>query len=180
MAWYFILFYIMFAFFIIKSIISWVFGDLDVDFDLDGDVDFDISSLFSFKGIIHFLLGFSSYLCLIAKVNNFGSHEIYHFTVINYISAVLVGILLMVLLYFAYKFAMKLNHDTTEEINLDGYNATILTYNGEIQELEYSYTVLVNTPNGSKKIDVISHNRKLKNGSIHPIHINEQGIYYID
>ena len=64
MDWYYILFVIVFVIFIIKNIISWIAGEIDVDFDLDENIDYDISSMFSFKGIIHFLLGFSSYLSL--------------------------------------------------------------------------------------------------------------------
>ena len=70
MEWYNILFFVTLAFFIIKTIISFVFGDIDIDFDADGDVDFDVSSMLSFKGILHFLLGFSTYLAALARFNN--------------------------------------------------------------------------------------------------------------
>ncbi len=44
------------AYGILQFIISWVAGELDVDFD--GDADFDIGDVVSFKGLIHFLMGF--------------------------------------------------------------------------------------------------------------------------
>ena len=64
MDWYYILFVVVFTIFIIKNIISWVAGEVDVDFDLDENIDYDISTMFSFNGIIHFVLGFSSYLSI--------------------------------------------------------------------------------------------------------------------
>ncbi len=64
MAWYTILFITVMSLFIIKLAISLFAGDIDIDIDFDGDSDFDTSSAFSFKGLIHFLMGFSSYLLL--------------------------------------------------------------------------------------------------------------------
>ena len=49
--------------FIVQFILSFFIGelDLDTDIDLDGDGvdDFSIGDLISFKGLIHFLIGFS-------------------------------------------------------------------------------------------------------------------------
>lgn len=179
MAWYIILFLLTFGFFLAKSFISWTFGNMDIDFDGDGDIDTDVSSMFSFKGLLHFLMGFSSYLTLIAKINGVSSGETYQFTVWNYIIAVFIGLLLMVILFYTYKFVMKFNHEQ-DDIDLNGVNCTILTRNGEVSEFEYGYTVLVHTVNGSRKIDVMSNQKNLKIGSTHIIRINEQGIYYID
>lgn len=47
------------AYGILQFIISWVAGELDVDFD--GDADFDIGDVVSFKGLIHFLMGFGGW-----------------------------------------------------------------------------------------------------------------------
>ena len=62
MAWYTILFINVLSLFIVKLAISLFAGDIDMDVDFDGDSDFDTSSAFSFKGVLHFLVGFSSYL----------------------------------------------------------------------------------------------------------------------
>ena len=62
MAWYTILFITVASLFIVKFAISLFAGDIDMDVDFDGDSDFDSSSAFSFKGVLHFLVGFSGYL----------------------------------------------------------------------------------------------------------------------
>ena len=62
MEWYTILFIVVMSLFVIKLIISIFGGDFDMDVDFDGNTDFDSSSAFSFKGLLHFLVGFSSYL----------------------------------------------------------------------------------------------------------------------
>lgn len=41
--------------FLFQFVISIFFGGLDIDVDGDTNVDFDLGSLFSFKGLIHFL-----------------------------------------------------------------------------------------------------------------------------
>ena len=94
MAWYYILFFLVLGFFIVKTIISWVFGDIDFDFDADGDIDFDLSSVLSFKGILHFLLGFSTYLSAIARFDSsYSTDTIYQFSIMNYIIAIIIGII---------------------------------------------------------------------------------------
>ena len=49
---YYILGGIAYGIFILQFIISWVAGEFDVD------VDFDVSDVVSFKGFIHFFMGF--------------------------------------------------------------------------------------------------------------------------
>lgn len=44
--------------FLLQFVISVFFGDLDMDVDGDANADFDLGSLFSFKGLVHFLIGF--------------------------------------------------------------------------------------------------------------------------
>ena len=51
---YYILGGIAYGIFILQFIISWVAGEFDVDFDGDADV----SDVVSFKGFIHFFMGF--------------------------------------------------------------------------------------------------------------------------
>lgn len=121
MAWYTILFAVVIALFTAKIILSWTIGDLDMDVDFDGIDDFDISSAFSFKGLLHFLVGFSSYLFMrsnvadIEKINN-----VAQFSWVDYIYASICGIILMFVLFYAYKLAMKAN--TTPELPSDLIN----------------------------------------------------------
>lgn len=44
--------------FVVQFILSIFFGDIDVDIDGDATADTDVSSLVSFKGLVHFGIGF--------------------------------------------------------------------------------------------------------------------------
>lgn len=181
MAWYYILFLSVFAFFIIKTIISWCFGDTDIDFDCDGDVDFDISSMFSFKGFLHFLLGFSTYLAATARFDRaYDNIATYQFTWYHYLFATILGIIFMIGLFYLYKLMMKLNHSNDTISSLQGYDATILINNGyDSSKEKYVYTVNVITETGNRKLNICSDKENLKIGSSHPIYINNEGIYII-
>ena len=110
MAWYTILFITVFSLFAVKLIISWFYGDFDIDVDLDGVDDFDSSSAFSFKGLLHFLLGSSFYLFLRSNMQSIDKiNGVAQFGVMDYMFAVTCGVVLMVALFFGYKFAMKAN-----------------------------------------------------------------------
>lgn len=39
-------------------------GDTDLDVDLDGELDMDVSDIVSFKGLVHFVMGASGWLCI--------------------------------------------------------------------------------------------------------------------
>lgn len=146
--WY-IVFFVAFAFFIIKTIISLCLGDVDVDFDSDGDVDFDLSSMFSFKGILHFILGISTYMSIIAKFDpGYTGYGYYNYTWYHYLIGIGIGFLFMFLLFKLYQLMMKLNHSNTKNPNFDNCDCSILINNGG-----GSYTVLVRTPLGTYKIN---------------------------
>ena len=117
MEWYYILGIISYGIFIVQFILSNLgFGDTDIDIDLDGDVDFDVSDLLSFKGLIHFLMGFSGWLMLSGTVNVF-----------TVVIAIILGISFMVGLYFIYKVCMKFNSEPTIKtgVELIGEIATV-------------------------------------------------------
>lgn len=179
MSWYYILFFVVFCFFLIKTIITLVFGDIDVDFDLDGDIDFDVSSMFSFKGILHFLLGFSTYLSLIAKFNEV-NNETYHFSIIHYLIAIFIGIIFCIALFYLYKLMMKLNHNSDNIMSLNNYNATVLINNGYDTSNNLTiYTVNVLTESGIRKINVYSEKPNLKIGENYKIYVDEKNRYFI-
>lgn len=129
MAWYTILFLVVFAIFFIKLIISLFFGDFDLDVDFDGDSDIDSSGAFSFKGILHFLMGFSSYL--VARVNLYSNNLFFEngsasFGFFDYFLAVICGIILMFILYFCYKLAIKANcSPSLPQDNINGCTGNI-------------------------------------------------------
>ena len=97
MCWFYILFFFTLGIFVLKTLLTIMFGDTDIDFDTDGDVDFDVSSVFSFKGILHFLLGFSSFLSITGWVNKITTFSIYH-----YVIAFIIGVIFMFGLYYIY------------------------------------------------------------------------------
>ena len=108
MAWYTILFLTVFLLFAVKLILSWTAGDFEMDVDLDGIDDFDVSSAFSFKGLIHFLLGFSSYLFLRANMAGVDKiNGVAQFGTLDYMLATVVGVILFFALWWGYKLAMK-------------------------------------------------------------------------
>lgn len=103
MEWYYILGIISYGIFIIQFILSNLgFVDIDLDVDCDGNIDFDVGDLVSFKGLIHFAMGFSGWLMLTGQV-----------TLVTIIGAIGVGIIFMVALFFLYKLCMKFNYEPT-------------------------------------------------------------------
>lgn len=109
---------ISYGIFIVQFIISLFGGDTDIDIDFDGNSDFDIGSLFSFKGLIHFTMGFSGWLMLAKEVNWF-----------TICIAIVVGIAFMVILYYLYRLCMRFHSEPTERIGvgLVGRTVTIIT-----------------------------------------------------
>ena len=120
MTWYYILAIISFGIFFLQGILSWLGADLDFDIDFDGVTDFSSSDIFAFKGLIHFLMGFSGYLSVASYFNT--SITIYSIGI-----GILIGIAFMIILYFTYKFCLQLNHETTSKITADivGQSATV-------------------------------------------------------
>ena len=149
MAWYTILFITVASLFIVKFAISLFAGDIDMDVDFDGDSDFDSSSAFSFKGVLHFLVGFSGYLFARAhsdtvtiidgKVqSNFG----------DFVCAIIVCFIVMVALFYTYKLAMKANNSAKNPEDLiDNSKGTIYINLGN-----GSYSVQVHTPAGTTNV----------------------------
>lgn len=123
MEWYYILGIISYGIFIIQFILSiFGWGDIDLDIDFDGETDFDVGDLISFKGLVHFTMGFSSWLMAVGKVTT---------TTISI--AVLTGIVFVFFLYLAYQLCMKLNSEPTAKQGV-----------GLIGERVYVYVVLKN------------------------------------
>ena len=85
----------VYSIFIIRFILSWV----GADFDIDADVD--ISDVVSFKGFTHFLMGFSGWL----SVKSYITHNVMWY---DYLIALILGVIFVILLYFVYKFLISL------------------------------------------------------------------------
>lgn len=85
----------VYSIFIIRFILSWV----GADFDIDADVD--ISDIVSFKGLTHFLMGFSGWL----SVKSYTTHNVMWY---DYLIALILGVIFVILLYFVYKLLISL------------------------------------------------------------------------
>ena len=88
---------VVYGVFIVRFILSWVGGD----FDIDADADIDLSDVVSFKGATHFLMGVSGWL----SVKSYTTHNVEWY---DYIAAIALGLIFVVILYFVYKFMMSL------------------------------------------------------------------------
>ena len=88
---------IIYSIFIIRFILSWVGGDFDVETDVD------VSDVVSFKGITHFLMGFFGWL----SVKSFTTHNVMWY---DYLIAFVLGVIFVIILYYVYKFLMKLEN----------------------------------------------------------------------
>jgi hypothetical protein len=98
MAWYDIVLLVSSILFLLSTVGSLLFGGIDVDFDADVDIDFDgggtlFSDVFSFKGLLHFCIGFSLVLTLMREV-----------TLKSIFYGVITGLVFAIVLYFLYKF----------------------------------------------------------------------------
>ena len=94
MAWYVIVLIVSSGLFLITTISSLFFGDMDLDMDTDLDVGsgFMLSDVISFKGLIHFTIGFSLTLTLMKE-----------FTLLSTVIGVITGIVFVAVLYYLYK-----------------------------------------------------------------------------
>ena len=111
MAWYVIVLIVSSGLFFLTTIGSLFFGEIDVDLDTDLDIGsgFLLSDVISFKGLIHFSIGFSLALTLMNE-----------FTLLSATIGVITGIVFVVVLYYLYKLLyeklqQKINY--TNEIN---------------------------------------------------------------
>lgn len=103
---YYLVAAIVYGIFLVQFILSWFGGDTDMDVDFDGNMD--IGDFVSFKGCIHFLMGSTGWLCVKESV----SGNVQWF---DYLIALFLGILCMVILYYLYKFCLKLQHQVVPE-----------------------------------------------------------------
>ena len=85
----------VYSIFIIRFILSWVGADFDVEADVD------IGDVVSFKGLTHFLMGFSGWL----SVKSYTTHNVMWY---DYLIALILGIIFVILLYFVYKLLISL------------------------------------------------------------------------
>ena len=133
---------IIYGIFIIRFILSWIGGD----FGLDTDADVDLGDVVSFKGATHFLMGFFGWLS--TKLLMTHSLEWY-----DYLIGFILGIIFVIILFYVYKFMMKLESMPILLTGKDliGRPAKIYLHCGKDGEL-YKYIVVVSTGVGTTEL----------------------------
>lgn len=174
MAWYTLLFTIVITLFVVKLIFSWCFGDLEMDVDFDGVDDFDTSSAFSFKGLLHFLVGASSYLFLRSNMNDITKIDgIAQFGIVDYIFAIIVGIILVFIMIFGYRLAIKASHSSKSPDECINNSKGIIYLNLG----DGKYSVEAHTVSGTINVTAYSGNINLSPGDEVTLIKDEDKIY---
>lgn len=137
---------VAYGIFILQFIISWVAGELDVDVDFDGDADFDIGDVVSFKGLIHFLMGFGGWTSIKQLLG-------YEITWIDWLIGFFIGLVFVFVLYHLYKFCMKLQNFPTDEplVYLAGRPARIY-----VRLDDKRYLAFINISGASREVELVS------------------------
>lgn len=128
--------------FLMQFIMSVFFGGLDIDVDGDANADFDLGSFFSFKGMVHFLIGFGWTKVL------FPDDGWYTFAI-----AVVVGLVFMIALFYSYLLAFRLQNLRKPE-RADALVGRVgCIY---INEGDGRYTIFVERDGAERELDVVS------------------------
>lgn len=136
----------VYSLFIVRFILSWIGGD----FEIDSDADLDISDVVSFKGLTHFMMGLSGWLSVKSLVSTVQWYD--------YIIAVVIGCIFVVMLYYVYKLMLKLESKPTilSEKQLIGKSAKVYLH------VDYNkYIITVN--NGVGTTEVLAHSSSKHN-----------------
>lgn len=161
--------------FILSMVIGELGADTDVDLDADGIGDLNLSDLFSFKGLLHFGIGFSWTMWFTRDMPNKAA---------SVAISVLIGVVFMIVLFLTYWLAGKLKNDPRQESGSDlvGRTAEIYLSEGPRDSGLVQYRVWV-TINGSKRLmTVVSESDeilKLPPGTIVTIRDFHDGRYFI-
>ena len=135
---YYSLAILAYSIFLTQFVISMLGGsdmDTDIDFDGDGFGELSWNDIFSFKGIIHFLMGFAGWLSL-RSMNGIS------LTIFDYVVALVLGIVFVVVLIFVGRLLLKLKHEPTGQETQDfvGHNG-VVTIVCDDEEFAYYVTI---------------------------------------
>ena len=133
---------IVYGIFIVRFILSWVGGDFDIESDVD------VSDVVSFKGLTHFLMGFFGWL----STKSFTTHNIMWY---DYLIAFVLGVIFVIILYYVYKFLMKLENkpQILSGKNLIGSTAKVYLVSSTIDaDTLFKYVVTANNGIGTVEI----------------------------
>lgn len=139
---------IVYGIFIIRFILSWVGGDFDIESDVD------ISDVVSFKGFTHFLMGFSGWL----SVKSFTTHNIMWY---DYLIAFVLGVIFVIILYYVYKFLMKLENKPQVLSGKDLIGSTAKVYlTSSTIDADTLFKYLITTDNGIGTVEIPAKSRE--------------------
>lgn len=167
MAYYYYLGAAAYFIFIIQTIIACFAGDVDVDVDFDGDVDGTGSDILSFKGLIHFLMGFTGWLML---SDSFASTWP---AWLQYSIATVFGVVFVGVLYVIYLLCMQLQQtpDSNEGNALVGRTATVY--------LVPETGGCIITVGGVEHVAQYDHDKPLHKGDVVTIDSYTNGSYHV-
>jgi uncharacterized membrane protein len=165
MTWYEIVLIVSSGLFLLATISSLFFGEIDVELDVDSG--FLFSDLVSFKGLLHFAIGFSLTLTLMQEV-----------TLASVAIGVIAGTVFVAILYYLYKFVyekLQQNMKYTDEIK--EMDAEVYFWN-ETQKIGEVFVTLEGRPvtitlQGAGGI-------KLEKGQKIKVSGNRQSVYPVD
>lgn len=139
---------VVYAIFIIRFILSWIGGDFELDADLD------INDVVSFKGFTHFLMGFSGWL----SVKSFITHNIMWY---DYLIAFVLGVIFVIILYYVYKFLMKLENKPQVLSGKDLIGSTAKVYlTSSTIDADTLFKYLITTDNGVGTVEIPAKSRE--------------------
>lgn len=139
---------IVYGIFIIRFILSWVGGDFDIESDID------VSDVVSFKGFTHFLMGFSGWL----SVKSFITHNIMWY---DYLIAFILGVIFVIILYYVYKFLMKLENKPQVLSGKDLIGSTAKVYlTSSTIDADTLFKYLITTDNGIGTVEIPAKSRE--------------------
>jgi len=157
-----------------QLLLSVLLGAVDIDADADGFGDFDMSTLYSPKGIIHFLCGASWYLVLVQPIRENGNWLFY-----DWFIAIGVGLVVSILLALLYYGLSKLSCEKDIE-----RGSALIGRSGRVylNNLNGNYDVNITVSGMSTIFPVTSEsgNVDLKTGDTVTIKNYSDGIYFID
>lgn len=158
--------------FVAQFLISLVFSDMDTDVDLDGDgsTDLDLSGIISFKGLLHFGIGFSWSMWFARGTEN---------QLLAAIVSVGIGILTAIILALTYWAALKLKKEIIPEKGDDLVGRKIEIYY-KLTGTRREWRVMIEINGGIRNISVMSESGKnYTPGEISVITKYQRGKYWI-
>ena len=145
----------------------------DIDVNADGNADIDMSSVLSFKGLIHFCMGFGWFMYLCQPP----------YIVLHYLGAVISGSFFVFVLAWIYKLCYKLKQENKPEQGeeLIGRKCEIYTRCQEQEQAGTNYVVYIAINGAQRELTVRSiQGKSYREGDILTLKDYKEGIYYID